>query len=337
MRKTILIAALACGTMLPGAGVAQTPVAAAAAQPEIVRLDPALDALIAPDAQVEKVASGFNFVEGPMWRKGRLWFSDVGGEAIYAMTPAGQVETIAAHAGGLPNPPKGKTLGPNAQVPDKDGSVLYAQQGGRILARIDDKGRITPVLKEANGKRLNSPNDLVIARDGAIWFTDPPFGPMNQVPPVTPEMSFGGVWRWAGGKLEAKVTDMKLPNGLAFSPDGRIFYVNNYGEGYTRAYDVANGGELSNARTFFTFDKSRGRGGPDGMKVDSAGNVWSTGPGGVHVISPQGKLLGQIRLPEACANLAFAEDGHTVYFTASTSVYRLKTKVMGELPRYYLR
>jgi gluconolactonase len=336
MRNLMSVVAIVSAATLIGSASAQ-PASAPAATMEVQRLDSAFDAVMAPGAKIEKVASGFNFVEGPMWHKGRLWFSDVGGEAIYAMTPAGQVSIINAHAGGLPDPPKGKTLGPNGQVPDKDGTVLYAQQGGRILARIDDKGTITPVLTQANGKRLNSPNDLVIARDGAVWFTDPPFGPQQQVPPAAIEQPYAAVWRWSKGQVEAAVTDLKFPNGLGFSPNGKTLYVNSYGDNNTRAYDVGAGGKLSNPRVFYAFDASRGRGRPDGLKVDSLGNVWSTGPGGIHVISPQGRLLGLIRLPEVCANLAFAEDGRTVYLTASTSVYRVRAKVKGSLPRYYRR
>jgi gluconolactonase len=334
--KTVLTYALALGASVTamGAAVAQT-APAPAVGPEIVRVDPALDALIAPDARVERIATGFKFIEGPMWRQGRLWFSDVGGEEIRAVTPDGKVELLVDHAGGYPNPKPGKTLGPNAMVTDKDGTILYAQQGGRNLSRLDATLHIQPFLSTYDGKKINSPNDLVFANDGALWFTDPPFGPMNMEPSPPLEQPFAAVYRYAGGKLTPMVTDLKLPNGLGFSPDGKIFYVNSYGpEMFTRAYDVGKDGALSNPRVFFAYDHSMGRGGPDGLKVDMAGNVWSTGPGGIRIISPQGKLLGQIRMPETAANLGFGEGGHVLYITASTSVYRLPIKVRGEMPLY---
>ncbi len=334
--KSVLKYALvmSAGIAAVSASVAQTPPAAPIS--EVVRVDPALDALIAPDAQIEKVATGFKFVEGPMWREGRLWFSDVGGEEIRAVTPDGKVELLVDHAGGYPNPKPGKTLGPNAMVTDKDGTVIYAQQGGRNLSRLDAKLAIKPFLSTYQGKKINSPNDLVFARDGALWFTDPPFGPMNMEPSPSLEQPFAAVYRYAGGKLTPMVTDLKLPNGLAFSNDGKTFYVNSYGpEMFTRAYDVGKNGALSNPRILFTYDRSMGRGGPDGLKTDVSGNVWSTGPGGIRIISPQGKLLGQIKLPEVAANLAWGgADGKDLYFTGSTSIYRLRTKVAGSPPLY---
>jgi len=271
-----------------------------------------------------------------MWRQGRLWFSDVGGEEIRAVTPDGKVELLVDHAGGYPNPKPGKTLGPNAMATDKDGTIVYAQQGGRNLSRLDAKLAIKPFLSTYDGKKINSPNDLVFAKDGALWFTDPPFGPMNMEPSPPIEQPFAGVYRYAGGKLTPMVTDLKLPNGLAFSNDGKTFYVNSYGpEMFTRAYDVGKDGALSNPRVLFTYDRGMGRGGPDGLKTDVAGNVWSTGPGGIRVISPQGKLLGQIKLPEVAANLAWGgADGKDLYFTGSTSIYRLRTKVAGTPPLY---
>ncbi len=335
--KSVLKYALvmSAGIAAASAATAQTPPAAPAVS-EVVRVDPALDTLIAPDARIEKVATGFKFVEGPMWREGRLWFSDVGGEEIRAVTPDGKVELLVDHAGGYPNPKPGKTLGPNAMATDRDGTVVYAQQGGRNLSRLDAKLAIRPFLSTYQGKKINSPNDLVFARDGALWFTDPPFGPMNMEPSPPLDQPFAAVYRYAKGKLTPMVTDLTLPNGLAFSNDGRTFYVNSYGpEMFTRAYDVGKDGALSNPRVLFTYDRGMGRGGPDGLKTDIAGNVWSTGPGGIRVITPQGKLLGQIILPEVAANLAWGgADGKDLYITGSTTIYRLRTKVAGTPPLY---
>ncbi|MGK6323394.1 SMP-30/gluconolactonase/LRE family protein [Sphingomonas sp. DT-51] len=301
----------------------------------IERLDPALDALIAPGATVERVATGFTFTEGPLWHDGRLWFSDVSGDVLRAVDPSGRVEELIANAGGLPNPPPGKSIGPNGLVPDRDGSVLMAQMGARRIVRVGKDRQLTPVIADYRGKRLNSPNDLVFAADGALWFTDPPFGLFNGMDrDPAKQLPYNAVFRYAGGALTPVITDLKLPNGIGFSPDGRTLYVTDYGPpGTIYAYRVGRGGSLSGRRVLISFPAG-GPGGADGLKVDRRGNIWATGPGGIRVISPSGKVLGQIVLPEVAANLAFAGDGHTLYITASTSVYRLHTSVAGVLPRY---
>ncbi len=303
---------------------------------EIARFDPALDAVIAPGTKIERVATGFGFVEGPMWRDGQLWFSDLMDDKVLAVSPDGKVETLIEHAGGYPNPPPGTTLGPNAMVPGKDGTVLLVRQGGRTIVRVDDELRLHPFLSEYKGKKFNSPNDLVFSPDGALWFTDPPFGLLGMDDDPAKELPFNAVFRYANGKLTPVITDLDLPNGIGFSPDGKTLYVSNYGpDMFVRAYDVGTGGALSNPRVLIAYPHPQEPGGPDGLKVDTAGNVWTTGPGGVRIVAPAGKVLGQIRLPEVAANLAFAEDGRTLYITASHSVYRLRTKVAGERPLFY--
>lgn len=315
---------------------ATTSAAAESTTPRIVRLDPALDAVIAPDTKIDRVAGGFKFTEGPMWREGRLWFSDLSDDKVLAVTPAGKVETLIEHAGGLNPFPANSYLGSNAMVTDKDGSVLLVQQGGRKIVRLDAKLQPTTLIEKFDGKKLNSPNDLVFAPDGSLWFTDPPFGLPKLDADPGKELSFNGVYRYSDGKLQAVIKDLTLPNGLAFSPDGKILYVANFGpKRFVNAYEVGTNGTITRSRTFIEYPETeKGAGGPDGLKVDSAGNVWTTGPGGIRIVTPQGKVLGQIVLPEVAANLAFAEDGKTVYITASTSVYRLKTKTSGTLPLY---
>lgn len=301
----------------------------------IERLDPALDALIAPDTRVERVATGFGFTEGPLWHEGRLWFSDVSGDVLRAVDPSGRVESLIAHAGGLDDPPAGKSIGPNGLAPDRDGSVLMAQMGARRIVRVGADRRITPVIADYRGKRLNSPNDLVFAADGALWFTDPPFGLYNGMDrDPAKQLPYNAVFRYAGGTLTPVITDLTLPNGIGFSPDGRTLYVTDYGPpGTIYAYQVGRGGTVTARRVLIAFPAD-GAGGADGLKVDRRGNIWATGPGGIRVISPAGKVLGRIVLPEVAANLAFAGDGRTLYITASTSVYRLTTRVAGVLPRH---
>ena len=304
--------------------------------PAITRLDPALDAVIAPGTRIEVVATGFKFTEGPMWREGRLWFSDLSDDKVIAVSPAGKVKTLIEHAGGLNPFPPGSFLGSNAMVTDKDGSVLLVQQGGRKIVRLDAKLQPTVLIDKYDGKRLNSPNDLVFAADGARWFTDPPFGLPQMDKDPAKELAFNGVYRYADGKLTAAIRDLTLPNGLAFSPDGKTLYVANYGpKRFVNAYSVAADGSVSNARTVIEYGPDeKGQGGPDGLKVDRSGNLWTTGPGGIRIVTPQGKVLGQIVLPEVAANLAFADDGRTVYITASTSIYRLKSLTPGVMPLY---
>jgi len=303
---------------------------------QIIRLDPALDAVIAPGTKIERVASGFKFTEGPMWRAGRLWFSDLVADRMLAVTPAGKAEVLLTNSGGVPNPPPNAYFGSNAMVPDQDGSVLMIQQGGRKIVRLDTRLQIHPFLERYQGKKLNSPNDLVFAPDGALWFTDPPFGLLGMDKDPAKELPFNGVFRYAGGTLTAAIKDLTLPNGIGFSPDGKTLYVSNYGpRRYVKAFEVGPNGTLSNGHMLIEYSNDTpGKEGPDGLKIDTAGNIWTTGPGGIRIVTPGGKVLGQIKLPEVAANLAFANEGKMVYITASTSIYRLPVATPGEMPLY---
>ncbi|MDB5734022.1 MAG: gluconolactonase [Alphaproteobacteria bacterium] len=323
MRK-LTLALLACIAAVPAYGQS------------IKKLDPALDAVIAPGARIEKVATGFLFTEGPMWRSGKLWFSDVKGDKVRTLTPDGKVTVVLKDSGGVKDASPNFFLGSNAMVTDKDGSILLTRMAIGTIERMDDKGNLKPFLSKYQGKRLNSPNDLVFTKDGALWITDPPFGLPKMDADPKKELKFNPVWRYAGGKLTPAITDMTAPNGIAFSPDEKILYVSNsMPKMYVRAYDVGANGALSNPRNLISYPAPNPADVPDGMKVDSAGNIWSSGPGGVRIISPTGKVLGQLVIPETVANLAFAEDGKTVYLTGSTSIYRLHSKIAGELPLYY--
>jgi len=314
-------------------GLLATP---AFAQTSITRLDPALDKVIAPGTKIDKVATGFIFTEGPMWKNGKLWFSDVRGDKVRTYDPAtGKVTVILNDSGGIKNAPPTANFGSNAMVTDKDGSILLTRMGIGTIERMDDQGKLKPFLSKYDGKRLNSPNDLVFAKDGALWFTDPPFGLPKMDADPKKELKFNAVFRYAGGKLTPVITDLKAPNGIGFSPDGKTLYVSNsMPDMAVYAYDVGPGGKVSNRRTLISYPGSADDV-PDGLKVDSAGNLWTTGPGGVRIISPAGKVLGQIKIPEIVANVGFAGDGKTVYLTGSTSLYRLQSKIAGEIPMYY--
>jgi gluconolactonase len=280
------------------------------------------------------VADGFAFTEGPMWREGRLWFSDVVGNKMYAMTPDGKSSVLLDHAGGLESIRAGTPKGSNGMVTGKDGNVLMTQHGMRRIARLDEHLRPVAFLDNFEGKKLNSPNDLVYAPDGSLWFTDPPYGLAGGDGDPAKELSFNGVFRYANGKLTAPIRDLTLPNGVGFTSDGKTLYVSNSGpQMFVERYEVAADGTVSNPTRFIEYP-----GGapdvPDGLKLDSANNLWTSGPGGIRIISPAGKVLGQIKLPETAANLAWADDGTTLYITASSSIYRLKVATPGAMPRY---
>ena len=305
----------------------------------IVRLDPALDALIAPGTPIEKVATGFRFTEGPMWREGRLWFSDVAGNRMYTVTPDGKVTLMIDHSGGLDNPPAGSTMGSNAMVTDKDGSVLMLQHGARRIVRLQNETpgqiKMSPVLDKFEGKRFNSPNDLVFAPDGTLWFTDPPYGLVGQDQDPAKELKFNGVFHYVHGKLTAAVKDLTRPNGIGFTADGKTLYISNSGPDMCVVkYQVAPDGTVSNPIKVIEYPGTTAPDVPDGLKLDSADNLWTSGPGGIRIISPAGTVLGQIKLPEVAANLAWADDGTTLYITGSTSIYRLKVKTPGKMPLY---
>ena len=301
----------------------------------IERIDPALDAVIAPGTSIEKVASGFQFTEGPMWHDGRLWFSDVVGNKMYAMSPAGQVTLLLDNSGGLKNVPAQSFQGSNAMAQDKSGAVLMCQHGLRRIVRLDSKMKPTSYIDKFQGKKLNSPNDLVFGCDGSLWFTDPPYGLLGQDKDPAKELPFNGVFRYAGGKLTVPIRDLTRPNGIGFSPDCKTLYVSNSGpKMFLNKYDVHADGSVSNPVTMISYPDQPNTEVPDGLKVDSAGNIWSTGPGGIRIISPAGKVLGQIKIPEVAANIAWADAGQTAYITASTSVYRLKVSTSGKMPMY---
>jgi gluconolactonase len=315
-----------CGLAIAGA-IAAVPSAQSAGT--IERLDPALDALVAPSAAIEKVAGGFKFTEGPLWRPDHtLWFSDVQGNVVRSVTADGKVTVVIRNAGGVSNAPPDAFVGSNGLAEAPDGSVWMVQHGARQIVRVGPDRTLTPVVSRFEGKRFNSPNDLVFARDGALYFTDPPYGLAKQDEDPAKELKFNGVYRFAKGKLQALVRDLNLPNGLAFSPDFKTLYVNNSdpAKNLVMRYDVGADGTLSNGRVFADLT-SKVDGLADGMKVDARGNVYTAGPGGIWILSPQGKHLGTIHLPEIPANCGWGDDGKTLYMTAVTSIYRVRTLV----------
>jgi len=333
-KSTFLIAALLLAGCSTAPAPAPAPEKSAAMIGNIVRLDPAFDGLVPKDAQIEKLAGGFSFIEGPLWRPPNgLWFSDVVGNVVRQWTTDGKVTEILRPGGYDGNSlPAGGFVGPNGMTSDKDGNVLLCQHGNRRIAKIDKDMKVTTLVDKFEGKKLNSPNDLVFRSDGSLYFTDPPYGLPKQDEDPTKELKFNGVYRLAGGKLQVLVKDMTRPNGIAFSPDEKTLYVANSDENKKlwMRYDVAANGTVSNGKVFADVSGEKEDGLPDGMKVDALGNVYGTGPGGVWVFSPEGKHLGTIKPPEVPANCGWGDDGKTLYMTARTGLYRIKLAVAGK-------
>ena len=297
-----------------------------------LRVDPAFDSLVPAGAQIEKLAAGFIFTEGPLWRpQGVLWFSDVIGNVVRQWSPDGTVIEILRPGGYDGNSlPAGGFNGPNGMTADRDEAVVLCQHGNRRIVRITRDGKVSTVVDRYQGKRLNSPNDLVFHADGSLFFTDPPYGLPRQDEDPTKELPFNGVYRFADGKPQLIIEDLHRPNGLAFSPDYKILYVaNSERPKMWMRYDVAADGTVRNGRVFADVDRSQEAGVPDGMKIDALGNMYAAGPGGVWIYSPAGTHLGTIKTPETPANCAWGDDRKSLYITAVTGLYRVKLAVPG--------
>lgn len=306
---------------------------------KIVRDDPAIDKLVSPGTKIEKLHGGFRFVEGPVWVKAGsyLLFSDLASNAIMKWGSDGSVSIFRKpiFSGSYPD---GVQIGSNGLTLDKQGRLVAAEHGNRRVSRIEKDGAITVLADRYEGKRLNSPNDLVAKSNGDIYFTDPP-GLYRTYPegPDAPkrELDFAGVYRvTAPGKVELATKEVPYPNGLAFSPDEKKFYVaSSRPEKFWMVYTVEANGSLSSGKKFFDATSIPGEGVPDGMKVDRAGNIYATGPAGIMIFTPDAKLLGTIELPEIPANLNWGDaDGKSLYITARTSLYRLRMNIAGVRP-----
>ena len=300
----------------------------------IVRLDRALDALVPPDASIEKIAGGFAFTEGPLWRpNGTLWFSDVIGNVVRQVSSTGLV-TELFRPGGYDGHslPAGGFIGPNGMTADRNGGVVLCQHGNRRVVHIDAHHVMTPLVDRFEGRRLNSPNDIVFRSDGSLYFTDPPYGLPGQDADPTKELEFNGVYRFYQGRLQLLTDELTRPNGLAFSPDEKILYVANSdaNDRFWMRYDVAADGTLKHGRQFINLSDHPDSGLPDGFKMDVHGNMFTTGPGGVWILTPDAEPLGVITLPEQPANVGWGDDWHSLYICAETSVYRLRATVAGQ-------
>lgn len=305
----------------------------------IERLDPRLDTLIPPGAVLEKVADGLDWSEGPVWnaKDGSLLFSDVPRNTVLRWTEAAGVTSFlraSGYTGAMPF--TGREPGSNGLALDREGRLVMCQHGDRRIVRREPDGRVTVLADRHDGRRLNSPNDLVFRSNGDLYFTDPPFGLPRAFDDAAKELPYQGVYRLTpDGELSALITDLRAPNGIGFSPDERTLYVSNADRKRPiwMAYPVALDGTLGSGRQFAEASAwvKEGEGVPDGLKIDLHGNLFAAGPGGIHIFAPDGTRLGRIETGVPTGNLAWGEDGSVLYIAANHWILRLRTNTRGKI------
>lgn len=305
--------------------------------PAIVRLDASLDILVPRDAKLEPIATNHEWVEGPVWnrKEGYLLFSDIPNNAVFQWQP-NQGESLFLQPSGYTGKEKftGREPGSNGLTFDPQGRLVLCEHGDRRIARLNADGTKTTLVDRYEGKRLNSPNDLVFKSNGDLYFTDPPFGLPQAFDDPNKELPFCGVYRYTkDGKLTLLTKELKAPNGIAFSPDEKTLYVSDADRSHAVwwAFAVKADGTLGDGRIIFDateFTKTR-QGVPDGLKVDTQGNLFAAGPGGIYVLTPEGKQLGWFDLGGATGNSNWGEDGATLFITSGHTVYRVQLNTKG--------
>jgi gluconolactonase len=308
---------------------------------KLFKVENAFDNIIAPTASVEKLADGFSFTEGPVWHPdGFLLFSDPNLNVIYRYNPINKNVTIYQSHSGYTGTDIGNLgqPGSNGLAIDAEGRLVVCQHGNRQLIRHELKGPITILADKVDGKRLNSPNDVVIKSDGTIYLTDPPYGLSKNYQDSKKELDYQGVIMIKDGKVTTVAKDCGGPNGIAFSPDEKYLYVSNWDIRdihHTKniwRYEVQADGTLKNGKIFYSFNYTLDDEALDGLKVDNAGNIFSSAPGGVYVIDANANLLGKIECTERPANMAWGDvDGKTLYLTAHTGLYKIRTLTGGKI------
>jgi len=335
---------------------------------EIERLDPAIDAIVPPNPKIFKLADGFQFTEGPLWvpstektdiktdakTEGSLLFSDPNANTMYRYTPGHTGDSPTESLLSVFRAKSGYTgadiaeygqPGSNGITLDKEGRIVFCQHGNHAIVRLEKNGTLTTLADRFEGKRLNSPNDLVCKSDGAIYFTDPPYGLPKLFDDLRKQLDFSGVYRLKDGHLTLLTKELGGPNGLAFSPDEKFLYITNWDERVRTSansserkkivlrYKVQSDGTLSERTTFYDMNAAPEAEALDGMKIDRQGNLYVSGPGGVWILSPEGKHLGTIRVPQQPANMAWGDaDGKTLYMTARSGLYRIRLNIPGLRP-----
>src|SRR6266567_4481506 len=321
-------------------GIAPVAVTPSEVNVEVIRNDPAIDAIVSPNPKIFKLAEGFKFTEGPVWNRngGYLLFSDPNNNTIYKYSPEenGLLTVFREKSGyeGADIAEYGQP-GSNGLTFDREGRLTINQHGNRRVVRLESDGQLTVLIDKFEGKRLNSPNDLVYRSDGTLYVTDPPFGLPKFFNDPSKELPFSGVFAVKDGNLKLVAKDFTGPNGLAFSPDEKFFYVDNWDEKkkVVMRYEVQADGSLKNGKLFFDMTRAPGLDALDGMKVDKAGNLYVSGPGGLWILSPQGKHLGTIIPPKHPHNFTWGDaDGKTLYLCARSGLYRMKLNIEGIRP-----
>jgi gluconolactonase len=321
-------------------GVAPVAITPSEVNVEIIRKDPALDAIVPPNPKIFKLAEGFKFTEGPVWDRkgGYLLFSDPNNNTIYKYSPEenGQLAVFREKSGyeGADIAEYGQP-GSNGLTFDREGRLTINQHGNRRVVRPESNGQLTVLADKFEGKRLNSPNDLVYRSDGTLYFTDPPFGLPKFFKDPRKELPFSGVFAVKDGNVKLVTKDFTGPNGIAFSPDEKYLYVGDWDEKkkVVMRYEVQPDGSVKNGKLFFDMTSTPGEDALDGMKVDKAGNLYVSGPGGLWILSPQGKHLGTIVPPKHPHNFAWGDaDGKTLYLCARSGLYRMRLNIEGVRP-----
>jgi gluconolactonase len=304
----------------------------------IERRDKRLDEIISPDAEIQVIADGFEWAEGPLWlpEQNKLLFSDIPPNKIYEWSESGGLQVFLTPSGYTQDQPRGGEVGSNGLILDKQGRLVLCQHGDRRMARLDaplnqPKPTYVTLTDNYQGQRLNSPNDAVYKSNGDLYFTDPPYGLEKNIDDPAKELPFQGVYRLTpDGTLHLLTKDLSRPNGLAFSPDEKTLYVANSdpGRAIWMAYTVQPDGNITDGRVFYdaTPLTKTERGLPDGLKVNRAGYIFATGPGGIFIFDPQAKHLGTIRPGEITSNCAFNTDESILYLTADDYLMRVKIK-----------
>jgi Gluconolactonase len=350
MKQTAFYALLLC-TLFAGSTSlrAQT----SEAKPVVVD-DPALEALVAPDAKVEMLTSGFGFAEGIVWmqKKGKPGFlvmSDIPANVIFKITPDGKKSLYLDRSGYtdydiwrvgfIQNNGREKSdpkyeefpmIGSNGLALDSQGRLLIASWSGRSIDRIETDGKRTILAGRYDGRRFGGTNDLIAKKNGTVYFTDGYNGMRGRDKDPSKELDFRGVFMLKNGKVTRIAPEIETPNGVALSPDEKYLYLNNGGLKKIRRYEVQADDTPLNPQMFFDMSEDQSRGIADGMKVDTKGNIYTSGPRGIWIISPQGKLLGKILVPEQVANLTFGDpDYKTLYIAARSSIYKIRLKTAG--------
>lgn len=266
--------------------------------------------LVQEGEEPEIITSGFQFTEGPFWHPdGYLLFSDIPGNTVYKWAPGSSESEVfikpSGHANGITS--------------DREGNILLAQHEG-MISKVTSEKDVNVLVRSYEGKRLNSPNDLVVSSDGTVYFTDPPFG----VDEEEQELSFSGVFMWRDGELTLLFDGFERPNGIALSPDEKYLYVNDTFSGEIRRFEITGNGELKNESVFAEVGEASDTGAADGMKVDSEGRLYSTGPGGIHVFAADGREVEMIEMPERATNLGWGGENRNILFiTTPSNIYRL--------------